>query len=111
MSQPQNIVAVQDQPARFECIVDALPKAKITWLLNGKELTNKDNIKLESDAKTSANVLVIPKVLATHCGSYTIKASNSVGEAEHTFTMDTLGKFIKINNKFHLFYLNYYRNS
>jgi hypothetical protein len=92
LSQPQNTVAVQDQPARFECLVDSLPKAKLTWLLNGKELTNKDNIKFETDAKTSAVALVIPKVLASHCGTYTIKATNSVGEAEATFVMDTLGK-------------------
>lgn len=92
LSQPQNTIAVQDQSARFECLIDALPKAKVTWLLNGKELTNKDNVKLETDAKTSANVLVIPKVLASHCGTFTIKASNSVGEVEHSFNLDTLGK-------------------
>ena len=94
MSQPQNSIAVQDQSARFECLIDALPKAKVSWLLNGKELTNNDNVKLEVDQKTNANVLVIPKVLAVHCGTYTIKASNSVGEAEHTFNLDTLGQTI-----------------
>lgn len=67
-----------------------MPKAKLTWLLNGKEVTNKDNLKFETDAKTSAIILVIPKVMASHMGSYTIKASNSVGEAEHTFALDTL---------------------
>ena len=99
LSQPQNTVAVQDQAAKFECLIDALPKAKVTWLLNGKELTNKDNVKLEVDAKTSANILTIPKVLATHMGSYTIKASNSVGEVEHTFNLDTLGKYYPQNNQ------------
>lgn len=74
-------------------MIDALPKAKVTWFLNGKELSNKDNVKLETDAKTNANVLSIPKVLASHCGAYTIKASNSVGEAEHTFNLGTLGKY------------------
>lgn len=90
LSQPSNTVAIQDQPAKFECLIDSLPKAKVTWLLNGKELTNKDNVKVEVDQKTSANILTIPKVLATHCGTYTIKASNPVGEVEHTFSLDTL---------------------
>lgn len=90
VTKPENVVAIQDQPAKFECLVDAMPKAKLTWLLNGKELTNKDNVKIEADAKTSAATLVIPKVMPTHIGTYTVKASNTVGEVEHTFTFDAL---------------------
>lgn len=78
---------------KFECLIDALPKAKVTWTLNGKELTPKDNVKLETDAKTSSNILTIPKVSPTHFGTYTIKASNNVGEIEHSFNLDVLGKF------------------
>ena len=91
ITKPENTVAIQDQPAKFECLVDANPKAKLTWLLNGKELTNKDNIKFETDAKTSATFLVIPKVMPTHIGTYTVKASNNVGEVEHTFSMEAHG--------------------
>jgi len=69
-----------------------LPKPKLTWYLNGKELTIKDNIKFETDAKTTANILVIPKVSSLHLGSDNIKVSNSVGEIRHTFNMDVLGK-------------------
>lgn len=69
-----------------------MPKAKISWLLNGKELTLKDNVKFEADPKTSANNLIIPKINQTvHLGKYTIKASNSVGEVEHIFDLDVLG--------------------
>lgn len=63
----------------------------MTWLLNGKELTNKDNVKFETDAKTSAVFLVIPKVLASYIGTYTVKATNNVGEVEHTFALDANG--------------------
>lgn len=93
MNKPENTVAIQDQPAKFECLVDSMPKAKLTWILNGKELTPKDNIKFETDAKTSATFLVIPKVAASHVGTYTIKASNNVGEVEHTFTFDAFGMY------------------
>jgi hypothetical protein len=93
---PNDTIAIQDQSARFECLIDATPKAKITWLLNGKELTNKDNVKFETDAKTSANFLVVPKVAASNFGTYTVKASNSVGEIEHSFKLEVLG------NKFSL---------
>jgi hypothetical protein len=88
---------VQDQSVKFECLVDSLPKAKISWLLNGKELTLKDNVKFETDPKTSANNLIIPKInQAAHLGKYTIKASNTVGEVEHNFDLDILGKKFKI---------------
>ncbi len=88
---PSDTIAIQDQQARFECLVDSLPKAKITWFLNGKELTIKDNIKFETDAKTSSTFLVVPKVSSAHFGKYTIKASNGVGEIEHNFSLDVLG--------------------
>jgi hypothetical protein len=90
---PKDTIAIQDQTAKFECLVDSQPKAKISWLLNGKELTNKDNVKFETDAKTSTTYLVIPKVTSNNFGKYTIKASNTVGEVEHNFNLDVLGMF------------------
>lgn len=93
-------MAIQDQAAKFECLVDAMPKAKLTWLLNGKELTNKDNVKFETDAKTSAVTLVIPKVMASHIGTYVVKASNNVGEIEHTFILDAFGTWNDLNQFF-----------
>ena len=62
--------------------------------MNGKELTLKDNVKFETDSKTSANYLVIPKVQTIHLGLYTIKVLNSVGEIEHSFNLDVLGIWI-----------------
>ncbi len=106
VSAPKDTVAIQDQAARFECLIDALPKPKLVWILNDKELTNKDNVKFETDAKTFTNSLVIPKISASHLGKYVIKASNNVGEVEHTFNLDVLGKAkrIKIWRTFkHLF--------
>ena len=92
VSTPNNSIAIMDQPTKFECLVDSAPKAKVSWFLNGRELAAKDNVKFETDAKTSANCLTIAKVSAIHIGSYCIKASNSVGEVEHTFGLDMIGK-------------------
>ncbi len=78
-----------------------MPKAKVTWFLNDKELTAKDNVKFETDAKTSANYLVIPKVSSVHLGKLTVKASNIVGEVEHNFNLNVLGKqHAKFNFKY-----------
>ncbi len=73
--------------------MDAHPKAKLTWIVNGKELTGKDNVKFEIDPKTNSNLLVIPKVnAAAHLGKYTVKATNVVGSVEETFELDVLGR-------------------
>jgi hypothetical protein len=91
LTKPEDSVAVQGQSLKFSTTVDSLPKAKVQWFLNDRELTAKDSVKIEVDAKTSACNLVIPKILAVHLGKYRVKASNSVGEAEHTFELNVLG--------------------
>lgn len=48
-------------------------------------------MKFEVDQKTFVNCLVIPKVLASHLGTISVKASNNVGETEHSFNLDVLG--------------------
>lgn len=87
---PQDSVVVQDLVARFACSVESNPKAKLVWYLNDKELTVKDNVKFENDAKTSTQTLVIPKISSSFIGKYTIKASNAVGEIQHSFNVDTI---------------------
>lgn len=84
---------IQDTLVRFECIIDALPKPKVTWYLNDKELTVKDNVKFETDVKTSSNVMVIPKVTSNFIGFYSVKVSNIVGEIEHKFKLEANGIF------------------
>lgn len=86
-----------------------MPKPKLIWLLNDKELTNKDNVKFETDAKTFTNSLVIPKISASHLGKYVIKASNNVGEIEHTFNLDVLGKKDKIKNDINIKIIHSYQ--
>ena len=105
VSKPNETIAVIDQPIKLECLVEALPKAKLSWILNGKELTAKDGVKFETDpARTAYYSMTISKVGAVHMGSYTIKASNAVGEVEQTFNLNVLGKFfidfVYILNKF-----------
>ncbi len=82
---------MQDQLAKFECLIDSLPKAKISWFINDKELTAKDGFKFETNAQTFVNSLILPKVNASHFGKYTIKASNTVGEIDCNFAVDVLG--------------------
>ena len=76
----QNVL--KDKEARFECIVKSNPKPNVIWILNDKELTAKDGVKIEKDIAKDKYTLIIPKVLATHIGKYTVKALNEFGSAE-----------------------------
>ena len=54
-------------------------------------MSAKDGFKFETNAQTSVNSLVLAKVASSHLGKYSIKASNSVGEIEHSFNVNVLG--------------------
>ena len=84
---------VQDKSIKIESSVEAFPKAKIQWFLNDKELTQKDNVKIETDPKSPACNLSIPKLASNHSGVYKIKATNTVGSSEHVFNINVQGKY------------------
>ena len=68
-------------------------------------------MKIETDVKSNACNLVIPKVSSTHLGKFKIVATNSVGSIEHSFDLNVLGKLFSIHvSKFFsiLFYLSLY---
>ena len=96
LTKPEDSIAVQDKSIKFESTIESFPKPKVSWFLNDKELTVKDNVKIEVDAKTNACNLVIPKVSSTHLGKIKIVATNSVGSIEHTFDLNVLGNRIII---------------
>ena len=86
----------QISPLKFECSVEALPKAKIDWYQNEKELSGKDGFKIETDLRLGTCNLLISKVnVNAHLGRYTIKAVNTVGTAEHSFELAILGESLK----------------
>ena len=77
-----------NQSIKLEYTIDALPKAKVAWFLNNKELTIKDNFKFESDIRTGIYSLLIDKVTPVQIGTYCVKASNSIGSIEHEFKLE-----------------------
>jgi len=98
VTKPTDSVGVQGQSIKFETLIEGQPKAKVSWFLNDKELTAKDGVKFEVDAKTNTCNLVIAKILGSHLGEYKVKAVNTVGSVEHTFKLDVL-EIPKINGK------------
>jgi sporulation protein YlmC with PRC-barrel domain len=86
--EPFDQKALKDKEAKFECIIKANPKPNIIWLMNDKEITAKDGIRVEKDANKDKYSIIIPKV--TSVASFTIKASNEFGTIEKTVQLDVL---------------------
>jgi hypothetical protein len=84
----QNQSVLRDKEAKFEVVIKGNPKPNVIWLLNGKELTSRDGVRVEKDVAKDKYSLVIPKVTAA--GSITVKATNEHGTIEKTVELDVL---------------------
>ncbi len=61
-------------------------------LINGKELTAKDGVQVEKDVANNKFSLTIPKINSNvHAGTVTIKATNSLGSAQHDIILNVDG--------------------
>jgi len=84
IKKPESITVNQTETGKIECQIDALPQAKITWLIAGKPVSPKDGYETTFDAKTGIATLNIKNIATKHAGSVTIKAENTAGTAEET---------------------------
>lgn len=88
--EPADQSVLKDKEAKFECVVKSNPKPNLVWLLNGKEFTNRDGVRIEKDVGKDKYTLVIPKVTPAHIGAITAKASNEFGAVEKNCQLDVL---------------------
>lgn len=98
ITNPADQNVLKDKEAKFECVVQSNPKPNVVWLLNGKEFTAKDGVRVEKDAAKDKYILVIPKVTPAHIGTITAKATNEFGTSEKSCQLDVL-EAPRINNK------------
>lgn len=90
VQEPASLKVVKEKEAKFECIVKSNPKPNVIWMLNEKEFTNKDGVRIEKDAAKDKYTLIIPKATQAHIGNITVKATNEFGSAERTCQLDVL---------------------
>lgn len=88
--EPTEQKVLKDKEAKFECVVKSNPKPNLIWLLNGKEFTTRDGVRIEKDAAKDKYTLVIPKVTPAHIGTITAKATNEFGSSEKNVLLDVL---------------------
>lgn len=90
VTEPTEQKVLKDKEVKFECTVKSNPKPNVIWLLNDKELTNRDGVRVEKDANKDKYTLIIPKVTPAHIGKITAKATNEFGSAERSCQLDVL---------------------
>lgn len=76
-----DILAAEEEKVVLEAIVSGEPQPEIKWLLNNQVITANERIRTIHDAEGIVR-LEIDKVLPEDRGVYTVKASNSSGEAK-----------------------------
>lgn len=90
ITNPTDQKVLKDKEAKFECVVKSNPKPNIIWLFNGKELSNRDGVRMEKDLPKDKYTLVFPKVTTANIGTITVKASNEFGTTEKNCELDVL---------------------
>lgn len=76
-----DILAPEGERIVFECVLRGDPKPNVKWFVNSKILENSDRIQMtQSDDGTVK--LIIDNVSINDKGLYTVKATNSSGEAK-----------------------------
>ncbi|MCA9334474.1 immunoglobulin domain-containing protein, partial [Candidatus Saccharibacteria bacterium] len=90
ITEPTEQKVLKDKEAKFECVVRSNPKPNVIWLLNDKEFTTRDGVRMEKDVAKDKYTLVLPKVTPAHVGKITARATNEFGTAERSCELDVL---------------------
>lgn len=78
-----DVTVIPSMEAIFEAIIKAIPKPKIVWTINGKDLAERELVHLTSeelDNNIMKYKIVIGNVNPEEEGEYLVKAWNKVGE-------------------------------
>lgn len=79
----QDVTVIPSMEAVFEAIIKAVPKPKIIWTINGKDLSEREHVNLTSEELEKDIIkfkIVIGNVNPEEEGEYMVKAWNKVGE-------------------------------
>ncbi len=92
---PKNIQIKTGEKLTIECIAKGHPTPKITWLRDGKVLSNKDGYEIKIDQTTGHSIFIIPHGTVKYSGKYECKVENQYGTHTAEINIDVLRKFTK----------------
>lgn len=77
-----DILADEGNKIEFICVVSGEPKPLIKWYLNNKEMIENERVKFQQNDSDNSVKLIIENVSIDDKGVYTVKASNTLGDAK-----------------------------
>lgn len=89
---PKFIQLKTGEKLTIECMAKGHPTPTVTWLRDGKVLSNKDGFEIRTDEKTGHSFLVIPQAHVKHSGKYQVKVENKYGTHTADITIEVLRK-------------------
>ena len=89
---PKFIQIKTGEKLTIECMAKGHPPPKITWLRDGKVLTNKDGYDIKIDEKTGHSIFVISQGTVKHAGKYECRVENQYGTHSAEINIDVLRK-------------------
>jgi hemicentin len=85
---PKFIQMKTGEKLTIECTAKGHPPPKITWLRDGKILSNKDGFEIRHDEKTGHSAFIIPMGTVKHTGKYECRVENQYGTHSAEITID-----------------------
>jgi hemicentin len=95
---PKFIQVKTGEKLTVECSAKGHPPPKISWLRDGKVLTNKDGYDIKMDQVTGQASFIIPNATMKHSGKYECKVENQHGTNIAELNIDVLGKIKEIKH-------------
>ena len=90
----ETIVQKADTTLLVHVNVAGVPRPSVSWTLNNEPLISTNGCNIETSDTFST--LTLKNVSGTQSGELTVKAENCVDTASASFTVQILGKFIKV---------------
>ena len=87
---PQFLQIKTGEKLTVECTAKGHPPPKISWLRDGKVLTNKDGFDIKFDQTTGQSTFIIPNANIKHAGKYECKIENQHGTHTTDINIDVL---------------------
>ena len=89
---PKSVQVKTGEKLTVECIAKGHPPPKISWLRDGKVLTNKDGYDIKMDQATGQSTFILPNATMKQAGKYECKVENQYGVQTSELDIDVLGK-------------------
>lgn len=89
---PKSIQVKTGEKLTIECTAKGQPTPKISWLRDGKVLTNKDGFEIKIDQATGQASFCIPSATMKHIGKYECRVENQYGTHSAEIDIDVLGE-------------------